>query len=155
MTRKIYIGILIILLANTLAVFLFVIAAHAKPTTAIFDVNDILDLIDDNLTDGKCHTTAETCTLRAAVMQANALSGTNTINLPAGVYTLTIPCANEDYAVTGDLDIHSDLTINGTGADVTIVDGNQLNRVIDIFNPAKPIISGMTIWNGTATIGGV
>lgn len=87
-------------------------------------------------------------------MQANALGGVNTITLPAGVYALTIPGTNEDYATTGDLDIRCNLTISGIGADVTIVNGNQLDRVFEVFSPANPIISGITVRNGNAMDGG-
>jgi len=41
--------------------------------------------------------------------------------VPAGTYTLTIPGANEDANQTGDLDITSDLTINGAGAHSTVI----------------------------------
>ncbi|MEO7064662.1 MAG: hypothetical protein ABI082_12935, partial [Dokdonella sp.] len=55
-----------------------------------FTVNSTLDQVDDDTTDNVCHTAANTCTLRAAVMQANrAPTAGATIMLPAGVYTLT------------------------------------------------------------------
>lgn len=153
MRFKILLTVLLFLLANLVAVLLISNTAYAKPSV-VFIVDDTTDLIDNNLADGICHTTAGTCTLRAAIMQANALGGTHTINLPAGVYTLTISGANEDYAVTGDLDIRSDLIINGVGATATIVNGSQLDRVFEVFSPAQAIISGVTIRNGNATDGG-
>ena len=54
--------------------------------------------------------------------------------LPAGTMTLTIAGAGENNAATGDLDIHGSVTIKGKGAGVTIVDGNNLDRVFDIFS---------------------
>ncbi|MBM3130940.1 MAG: hypothetical protein FJ009_20220 [Chloroflexi bacterium] len=153
MSLKTLLAISLFLLVNSIAVFILSGKAHAKPS-ATFSVNDTTDLIDDDLADGICHTAAETCTLRAAIMQANALGGMNTISLPAGIYTLTIPGAYEDYALTGDLDIQNDLTINGTGATAAIVNGNQLDRLFEVFNPAKAIMSGITIRNGNAMDGG-
>jgi CSLREA domain-containing protein len=97
------------------------------------------------------------CSLREAIRAANkdlpidrcpAGSGADTITLPAGVYTLTINGAAESYALTGDLDIRSDLTIVGAGASQTIIDGNYLNfqdRVFDILSPAKVQLSQLTI----------
>ena len=74
------------------------------------------------------------CTLRAAIQEANALAGANTITLSAQTYTLTIQGFNEDNGAQGDLDIKSNLTINGAGAGSTIIDGNSIitsDRVLD------------------------
>src|SRR4051794_8452232 len=61
--------------------------------------------------------TGANCSLREAIQAANtdaafggcsAGSGTDTINVPAGTYTLTIPnggSTNEDANATGDLDV--------------------------------------------------
>lgn len=65
--------------------------------------------------------TTPECTLRAAIQQANATSGADTISIPAGTYTLTIPGAGENAAATGDLDITDDLTIIGEGLAITII----------------------------------
>jgi len=43
--------------------------------------------------------------LRQAIIDANATAGSDTINLPAGTYVLSIPGADEDAAATEDLDI--------------------------------------------------
>ena len=56
------------------------------PPLVTFVVNDSNDSIDKDSLDGKCETIAGTCTLRAAVMQANDSGGDVTINLPAGNY---------------------------------------------------------------------
>src|SRR3954465_459933 len=48
------------------------------------------DRIDDNTNDGVCHTTVNTCSLRAAIMQANHTAvAVAHINVPAGTYQLT------------------------------------------------------------------
>ncbi len=54
------------------------------------------------------------CSLREAVLNANACPGPHTITLPVGGYNLTIPGIDEDAGETGDLDITGDLTIVGT-----------------------------------------
>jgi len=112
---------------------------------AIFTVNSTLDLPDENPGDGFALTAGGSgsgvTTLRAAIMEANALPGADTINLPAGVYTLTIEGTGEDLAETGDLDIFSDITILGAGANLTIIeagttDSNGIDRVFHILNPS-------------------
>ncbi len=60
---------------------------------------------------------------RAAVQEANALSGADTITVPAGVYQLQIPAINTDGPEAGDIDIMSPITITGAGAGTTILDG--------------------------------
>src|SRR5262245_47272636 len=72
----------------------------------VFSVDSILDEVDDDTADGVCHTAAGTCTLRAAVMQANTITGIGaTIVLPAGVYTLTRPASGADLDDNGDLNL--------------------------------------------------
>src|SRR5262249_33235943 len=73
----------------------------------------------------------------------------------AGTYTLTIAGPTEDAAMTGDLDITGDLTITGAGAATTIIDGNQLDRVIHsdpLGTGITVTIDGVTIQNGKTTI---
>ena len=66
---------------------------------------------------------------------------------------MTIAGANENNAATGDLDIRGNVTIKGAGAGQTIVDGNNLDRVFDIFSGTVSI-SGLTIEHGRALAGG-
>ena len=47
----------------------------APAAAATFIVDSVLDLPDDLNVPGVCHTSADTCTLRAAVMQANRAGG--------------------------------------------------------------------------------
>lgn len=72
------------------------------------------------------------CSLRGAVLAANALAGTDTINVPAGVYVLTI-AGGEDLSVSGDLDIRDSVNINALGAGARI-DGSALvsDKVLEI-----------------------
>lgn len=100
------------------------------------------------------------CTLREAIRTTHGQSGdcivagANTtpheIILPAGTYTLTIPGIDEYEALTGDLNIprYADVTITGAGRDVTIIDGNGLDRVFFTLSPSTTEIAGVTITGG-------
>ncbi len=94
------------------------------------------------------------CSLRDAVRYANTHPGasdTTTITLPANInlYKLDTQLGvSEDNAATGDLDIKANVTINGGGASATIIDGNQSDRVFQIFAGFTVNISDVTIQNG-------
>ncbi|MBU1137619.1 MAG: hypothetical protein KKA76_01450 [Proteobacteria bacterium] len=92
--------------------------------------------------------------LRTAITYANNNPGSDTIILPAGTYVLSslLPTTKENNNEQGDLDILGDLTISGAGAEQTIVDGNGLDRVFDIYGDTVSM-SGMTIRNGKAPTG--
>jgi CSLREA domain-containing protein len=87
------------------------------------------------------------CTLREAVIAANNTFNP-TINIPAGTYTLTLTGMGEDNAATGDLDIQGSITIQGADAATTIIDGNDGDRIFDIFNALNLTIQDLTIQNG-------
>ena len=125
-----------------------------------FVVNSTADVANSTPTSKACATAGPNpvCTLRAAIQASNANSGTDTISLPAGVYTLTIAGRNEDAAATGDLDITDAVTVTGAGAGSAIIDGNGIDRVFDVFASGTTTISGVTIRNGNpgaATGGGI
>ena len=64
---------------------------------ASFSVNSTADAVDVTPGDGVCETvTFGECTLRAAVMEANALAGHDSITLPAGVYTRVVDARRLD-----------------------------------------------------------
>ena len=89
--------------------------------------------------------------LRAAIICANNTPGPDTIVLPPGVYTLTIPGQEEDAAATGDLDITDSLTILGAGATNTIIDGNHLDRIFEVLSGTNHLaLSGLTLRHGQA-----
>jgi hypothetical protein len=131
-------------------------APHAL--AVVFTVNSTIDEPDDLTVPGVCHTAANTCTLRAAVMQANRTNGIATIMLPPGIYRLTIPPAwRGNSEVTGDLDLKaaSDIaiiSIIGAGADTTIIDAGKIDRVFYVHANSRVIIDGVTIRNGLTDI---
>ncbi len=146
--RKFVVLSLVVPLFSVIVLLVLITPTHASPNTT-YSVNSPLDEPSANPNSSNCISTpSAVCTLRAAIQAANFNAGPDTIMLPAGIYALTIPGANEDNAATGDLDIKGDLTIMGDGSDTTIVDGNQLDRVFDILNSSRVNISGLTIRNG-------
>jgi hypothetical protein len=91
--------------------------------------------------------------LRAAIDQANHTDRQGSIILlPAGTYYLN-GIYGEDQNAGGDLDIAANIAIEGAGADSTIIDGNNNDRVFHIHE-GKVSISGVTICHGRANRGG-
>jgi hypothetical protein len=89
---------------------LVILLASAHPAFATtFDV----DRIDDSplAAAQACTAAANDCTLRGAVIKANANGGADTITLQGLTSTLSISGAGEDAAATGDLDITDSVTI--------------------------------------------
>jgi CSLREA domain-containing protein len=134
-------------------------------SAATFTVNSTADAVDARPGDGICATAAGACTLRAAIQETNALPGADTVMVPAGTYTLTIPGRGETAAATGDLDITDNLTVTGAGAAATIVEPctpspvtapcSGIDRVFHVDPNGAGIdvtISGMTIQNGTTLV---
>ncbi len=125
--------------------------ARAFPAGNTYVVNSTDDTSDADLGNPACADVNGHCTLRAAIMQANFVTGLDTITVPSGLYLLTRP-GDDDMAVLGDLDITDDLTIQGAGSGTTIVDGNGAvigDRVFQISSNAKETsLSGLTIRNG-------
>src|SRR5439155_1441524 len=96
-----------------------------------FVVNTTADTADAVPGDGRCEDSGGACSLRAAVQEANALAGPDTIQLGAATYVLS-GAAGDDLAASGDLDITGDLTLTGAGTASTIIDGGGVDRVLDI-----------------------
>lgn len=115
-----------------------------------------------------CITAASSdCTLREAIIKANANAGADTIVFAASTngtpITLSIANAggtNEDNSATGDLDVNDSLTITGNGSANTIIQAgttasNGIDKVLAV-NPfcTSPIafaMSGVTIRFGRNT----
>lgn len=135
--------ILILLLIST---FFAILPITSEAAT--FTVNSKVDDVDIAPGDRVCATAGGLCTLRAAIQEANALPGADTIVLKAKKYFLTIPGAFEDDAATGDLDITDDLTIQGVSSAETIVNGGALDRVFQIIGPIIVKFVNLSIQNG-------
>jgi large repetitive protein len=119
-----------------------------------FTTDSFLDTIDAAPGDKICADAETRCSLRAAIMESNVLEGPQTIALKAGTYTLTIVGAGENAGKTGDLDLFTDLTINGAEAATTVIDANGLDRVFEASNPniTNPVVvlKSLTIKGGAA-----
>lgn len=110
-----------------------------------------------NTTNDELNTDGD-CSLREAIQAANldiaidactAGSGIDTITVPAGIYTLSILGTGEDANATGDIDITSNLTVNGAGATSTFINGGAIDRVFEVGLGATAQINGVTIQNGS------
>jgi hypothetical protein len=95
--------------------------------------------------------TAADCTLREAVIAANARRGADTILLPSRrPYRLSIRSSGEDAARDGDLDLTSGpLTIVHRGRGTATIDANRTDRVFDI-GAARTRLEKLTIRGGRA-----
>lgn len=126
---------------------LLTIAACTGALAATFTVDTAADLDDFTAGDGICGTgAAGTCSLRAAIQEANQLPGADTISLPSGHYTLTrLPLAGNVLGIT------SDITINGMGVSpgAAIIDGNGDRIVLQIFGNSTVNLSNLAIVGGT------
>jgi CSLREA domain-containing protein len=114
-------------------------------------VNTTNDEADARPGNGICATANGTCSLRAAVQEANRVPGSQTINVPAGLYTLTLPPGEEgglDLDAGGDLDLQGSVVVAGADRATVIVDGNQLSRIFDVAPNGEAIIRGITVRNG-------
>ena len=141
---------------RTLKIFvLCLLASHQYSNAAVFNVNDLTDQVDIIPGDGLCETANKSCTLRAAIMETNALFGADEIILPAGTTNLSLAGANEDMAASGDLDLTESICITGLNANESFIDADGLDRVIDVLVQPGTIvnITGLTIKNGLANLG--
>jgi CSLREA domain-containing protein len=123
---------------------------------ATFTVGTTIDETDAAPGDGVCRSAARRCSLRAAVQEANALAGPDTIVLPAGTFVLTIPGRGEDAAATGDLDVTGELEVAGAGEAATVIDAARLDRIFDNLAGAAeaPLrITNLTVQNGEGGLG--
>jgi predicted outer membrane repeat protein len=138
------------------------IGSGRQALATTFVVNDTRDLVDAGVGNGECRTSAGTCTLRAAIQEANALPGADAIQVPAGTYEIIIPPRNENNITMGDLDVTDSLTITGAGAGSTIIDGGLppagappdrpgLDRLFEVLVDAGAVgLSGLTLRDGYA-----
>ena len=123
------------LIASSLFLLGAIAAAESEAANQSFIVNSSMDASDDNPGDGICHAIGGlngTCSLRAAIVEANAHAGDHTIALPSGMYTLTKAGADEDNGATGDLDIKRHITITNATNSPPSIYANAIDRVFDV-----------------------
>jgi CSLREA domain-containing protein len=138
---------------------LIALMPSAAASAATFTVNSTADLVDLTPGNGVCATAVGTCTLRAAIMEGNALaSPPHTIRLPAATYTLTIVGPGEDNSATGDLDIKQSMTLSSIHGQLVRIVGNNgpvwNDRIVQVFANATVVFVGLEIANGNSTASG-
>jgi len=125
------------------------LCALAALTGCEYQVDSFADAPDATPGDRECATLAGTCTLRAAIEEANANSGIWTISVPAGNYELDLPVRSGG----GSLDITSSMKIQGSGAGTTIIEQQERDTVFQI-EIGEVEINNVTIAGGDAQGGG-
>ncbi len=115
---------------------------RAASPDSIFVVNNDGDSDDINAGDGICLDSAGNCTLRAAVQEANAYSGTDEI-------TFNLPLPAIIQLNTTEINISEALTITGSGARLLTIRGNS-NTANGILNVGSTVtttanINGLTL----------
>jgi len=112
----------------------------------VFIVNSVLDAGDDNAGDGICDAgSSGSCTLRAAVEEANAHTGPDTITLKNDTYVLR----------NGTLTVSGELIIRGTAPDNSIISGDHRVRIFKVMAGAKLTLEHLTLTQGGVADGGV
>jgi CSLREA domain-containing protein len=113
----------------------------------LFAVNFTVTKVADT-NDGVCDSD---CSLREAIVAANAAIGANHIILGSGLtYTLSLGPADPSATPvpgSGDLDITAAVTIDGNGS---TIDAAAIDRVFDIQGNFSVTINNLTIKNGSA-----
>ena len=99
------------------------------------------------------------CSLREAILAANtdtqvdacpAGSGADNILLTEGKFELSRSGQFEDYGLTGDLDIYSNIKIYGSGVNNTLLDAKGIDRVFHITGAYTVSMYNLTIQGGNA-----
>lgn len=131
----------VLALAGLVALLGWAMLARAPDAVGVvsFTVNTTDDTPDSDLSDGQCLDQDNNCSLRAAIMQANALEGTFEVRLPAvGPYRLMrqwFDAGDDDVAWVGDLDVRNHITVVGdtgqTGTTAVIERGDIGECVIE------------------------
>ncbi len=109
-------------------------------------VNTTADTRDATPGNGVCVDAVGTCSLRAAIDEANVWPTADTITIAPGVNPVRTLRGGDDTNAAGDLDVFDQLTIVGNGA---VVDAGGIDRVLDIHQTSVSI-SGVNFNHGTA-----
>tara|TARA_R110000782_G_scaffold53205_4_gene113398 strand:+ start:15683 stop:17527 length:1845 start_codon:yes stop_codon:yes gene_type:complete len=95
-------------------------------------------------------------TLRSVIQHINTQPAGQafTVTLPSGTFLFTRVGAGEDSAVSGDIDIHREVVITGSGLGVTFLDAGALgDRLFDVRAGVRVRFETLGVYNATA-IGG-
>ncbi|MEM9176901.1 MAG: hypothetical protein AAGC67_16895 [Myxococcota bacterium] len=132
--------------ARTISVDVGEVALYRRPLRT-FVVDALSDATDATPGDGLCATAgpAPTCTLRAAIQEANHPAGASVppltgIALPPGAITLALAGTGEDAAATGDLDVTGRVIVRGAGPETSFVDADTTDRVFELPDTAPEAV---------------
>jgi len=144
-----------------IAAFGLLLALPAPLRAIDIQVTLLGDATDPNPGDGICDIDPSTpapvleCTVRAAVQTANALAGPDKILLREANHVLTLVGAGEDDAETGDLDVTSEITIEGPdyiaglGYSTSFIDAKKLkDRIFDVQAGGMLTLNGVSLLFG-------
>src|SRR6266567_2399170 len=108
--------------------------------------------VNSTADDGTGTCTVSKCTLRDAIANASATAS------PGDTINFSLPANSIINLTSGELSINKNLTINGPGANLLTLSGNNSVRVFNIGSAGQNIsvtISGLTIAKGNASdVGG-
>jgi predicted outer membrane repeat protein len=126
---------------------------ESRLAPASFTVNSKLDLPAAQPLLGP-KTAGGDITLRSAIMAADAIAGPTTITVPPGTYQLT-SLGNPQPGASGPLLVTGNVTIQGAGADQTVIDASPFLGKFPVFvvTTGTVLISGVHIEGGGAAAG--
>ena len=113
------------------------------------NVSLVVDNTTDNASLTACTTAANDCSLRGAITTANSTTADDTISFDATVFasarTITLTGGPD-----GELQIGGSgtLTINGTGANLLTVSGNNQSSIFFVLEGGNVTISNLTVSGG-------
>jgi hypothetical protein len=131
------------LIAVSIAV-LFALGEPVAVSAATFAPVNGSDGVDVAPGDGVCASSDGTCTLRAAVQEANALPGPDAITLQAQKYTIA----------STPLHLTDDITITGPAATACSIRAKKKTRIFQIDAGVQAILSRIAVEGGIAESGG-
>lgn len=110
---------------------------------ATFTVDTVDDTSDSVAGNGICRDAGGNCSVRAAIEETNALHGANTVNVPS-----------ETYLLNSALHIQSNLTLVGSSANDTVLDGQSASQIIRINSAVTVYLQDITLAHGSGGLGG-
>ena len=112
----------------------------------------VVDRADDLPSAQACTAAADDCSLRGAMINANAdgIAEIETIQVPSGTYDLTV--VGSDYE-SGSLNVTSSMNLVGAGAATTVIDAHGIDRALTISGEG-PVESRTLVANGLTFRGG-
>ncbi|MBP9108356.1 MAG: hypothetical protein KBF83_02255, partial [Pyrinomonadaceae bacterium] len=106
----------------------------------------VVDRTDDSAAASACTAAANDCSLRGAVASSNVTAGNNIINFDPAIFgaSQTITLGGTELVINNN----GSLTVNGPGANLLTVSGNNASRIISNSVGAVTTISGIRFTAG-------